>query len=147
MQLLLVDDEEDFLAMMKARLRGRGIAAWTAADGPAAIELLASHAVDVVVLDVKMPEMDGIEVLKHIRRHHPQVQVIMLSGHGSVESAVEGLKLGAFDYLVKPCSLSDLLHKVEEAFTRKRAAEDQARKSKIDEIISDPLAVFDKEPD
>ena len=71
----------------------------------------------------------------------------MLSGHGSVESAVDGLKLGAFDYLVKPCSLSDLLHKAEEAFTRNRAAEDQARKSRFDEIISDPLALFDDERD
>ena len=147
MQLLLVDDEEDFLAMMKARLRGRGIEAWTASNGPAAIELLASHAIDVVVLDIKMPGMDGIEVLKHIRRHHPRIEVILLSGHGSVEKAVEGLKLGACDYLLKPCSLSNLLHKAEDAFTRKQAAEEKARKSKIDDIISDPLAVFDDEPD
>jgi DNA-binding NtrC family response regulator len=147
MQLLLVDDEEDLIAMMKARLQRRGIAAWTASDGPAAIQLLAHHAIDVVVLDIKMPGMDGIEVLKHIRRHHPRIEVILLSGHGSVESAVEGLKLGACEYFLKPCSLSDLLHKAEEAFTRKRAAEEQARRSKIDEIISDPLALFDDEPD
>jgi len=147
MQLLLVDDEEVFLSMMKARLVARGIAAWTASNGPAAIELLAAHAIDVVVLDVKMPGMDGIDVLKHIRRHHPQVEVILLSGHASVESAVEGLKLGACDYLVKPCNLSELLNKAEAAFAHKLAAEERARKSRIDKIISHPLGLFDDEDD
>ena len=147
MQLLLVDDEEAFLAMTKARLAGRGIAAFTASSGPAAIALLATRAIDVVVLDVKMPEMDGIEVLKHIRRHYPQIEVIMLSGHATVQSAVEGLNLGACDYLEKPCNLSQLLHKAEEAFARKTAAEDQVRKSRIDKIIQDPLAIFDDDED
>lgn len=145
MQLLLVDDEEVYLAMMKARLTRRGVAVYTAANGPEAMDLLAQRSIDVVVLDVKMPGMDGIAVLQHIRRRYPQIQVIMLSGHATVESAVEGLKLGACDYLVKPCNFAELLHKAEEAFARKMAAEEQARKSKIDRIIGHPMAVFEEE--
>jgi DNA-binding NtrC family response regulator len=147
MNLLLVDDEQRFLSTTKVLLEKRGVATWTAAGGPAALAVLAAQRIDVVVLDVKMPGMDGLEVLKRIKQDYPLVEVILLTGHASVESAVEGLQQGAFDYLMKPCDVSDLINEAEKACARKRDAEDQARKSQIDKIISHPLAVFDDEDD
>jgi DNA-binding NtrC family response regulator len=145
LQLLLVDDEERFLATTKILLDKRGADTFTAASGREALELLERHAIDVVILDVKMPGMDGVEVLREIKRDHPLVEVLMLTGHASVESAVEGLKLGAFDYLMKPCEIPVLLKKAEEACAQKRAKEERIRKAKIDRIISHPMAVFEEE--
>jgi DNA-binding NtrC family response regulator len=143
LRLLLVDDEERFLATTKILLDKRGANTFTASSGPDALEILAQHAIDVVILDVKMPGMDGVEVLRKIKRDHPLVEVLMLTGHASVESAVEGLKLGAFDYLMKPCEIPRLLEKANEACAQKRAKEEKIRRAKIDRIISHPMAVFE----
>ena len=143
--MLLVDDEERFLATTKILLDKRGTDTFTAASGQEALEILERHAIDVVILDVKMPGMDGVEVLRKIKRDHPLVEVLMLTGHASVESAVEGLKLGAFDYLMKPCEIPVLLEKAEEACAQKRAKDEKIRKAKIDRIISHPMAVFEEE--
>jgi FixJ family two-component response regulator len=99
----------------------------------------------VVVLDVKMPGLDGVEVLRLIKQQHALVEVIMLTGHATVESAVDGLKLGAFDYVMKPCDIAILIDKITEAHARKAVAEEKIRQAKIDNIISDPWSVFDKE--
>lgn len=144
-QLLLVDDEERFLTTTRVLLEKRGINTFTATNGLDAIRVLDANKMDVVILDVKMPGLDGVEVLRKVKLRHPLVEVIMLTGHASVESAVEGLKLGAFDYLMKPCDISELLDKVGEAHAKKQAMEEKIRKAKIDNIISHPMAVFDKE--
>ena len=144
-RLLLVDDEERFLTTTKILLEKRGINTFTAANGLDAIRTMDEHRIDVVILDVKMPGLDGVEVLRKIKQKHPLVEVIMLTGHASVESAVEGLKLGAFDYVTKPCDLSDLMEKVNEACAKKRTMEEKIRKAKTEEIIRHPMATFDKE--
>lgn len=145
LKLLLVDDEERFLETTKHLLENRGVHTFTATNGLDAFRVLDEHQIDVVILDVKMPGLDGVEVLRKIKRKHPLVEVIMLTGHASVESAVEGLKLGAFDYIMKPCDISTMIEKAGEACSKKQAMEEKIKKAKIDNIISHPLAVFDKE--
>lgn len=123
--VLLVDDEEEFLRTIIKRLGKRGIDATGATRGEQALELMTESARDVVVLDVKMPGMDGLEVLKRIKTQWPSTEVIMLTGHASVEAAVEGMDRGAFDYLMKPADFEDLLYKLEDAF-RKKALRDRS---------------------
>ncbi len=148
-RLLLVDDEERFLATTRILLEKRDVQnIQTATNGADALQILRKERIDVVVLDVKMPGMDGVEVLRRIKQEHPLVEVIMLTGHASVESAVDGLKLGAFDYVMKPIDIPDLLVKIEEAYGKKKAHDEKIRSVKVKEIISHPMAVFsDKEED
>lgn len=143
--VLLVDDERAYLAYLKPRLEKRGLVTFDAKDGLDALQLLDEHPIDVVVLDVRMPGIDGLEVLRKIRQKHPLVEVIMLSGFATVESAIDGMKLGAFDYVTKPCDISDLVEKVNAAFARKKTAEEKIRKAQVDRIIRHPMAVFDDE--
>lgn len=119
--VLLVDDETAFLETLSKRLAKRGLRTAAAADGPTALALLdRDPEVDVVILDVKLPGLDGIEVLRQIKAGHPLTEVIMLTGHATMESAVDGMRLGAYDFLLKPCEMDDLLAKVFEAFARRR---------------------------
>lgn len=100
-------------------LQKKGYEALTATSGDECLKKLQEELVHVVILDVKMPGMDGVETLKHIKQKHPLVEVIMLTGHATAESAVEGLKLGATDYLTKPTSIEDLIAKAEEAYNKR----------------------------
>ncbi|WP_449242572.1 response regulator [Desulfovibrio sp.] len=126
-RVLLVDDEAGFLETLKKRLARRGLEAETAGSGEAALEVLARvPEIDVVLLDVKMPGMDGIEALQRIKAARPLVEVILLTGHATLEGAVDGMRLGAFDYLMKPCEMDDLLAKVFEAKARKAELEGRA---------------------
>ena len=119
--IMLVDDEVPFVNAMVKRLRQRNIETIPAFSGEACLEKLKDHPdLDVIVLDVKMPEMDGIETLKRIKVISPSTEVILLTGNATVESGIKGLKLGAFDYLMKPCEMADLLEKVEMAAQKKR---------------------------
>jgi DNA-binding NtrC family response regulator len=117
--VLLVDDEEDFLRTIIKRLAKRGLRAQGASRGEQALAMLAEEPRDVVVLDVKMPGMDGLEVLKLIKKQWPTTEVIMLTGHASIDAAMEGMGCGAFDYLMKPADLEDLLYKLEDAYRKK----------------------------
>ena len=129
-RLLIVDDEARFLKTTKALMEKRQCVVATAPGGIEALELLDSQEVDVVILDVKMPGMDGVEVLGRIKKEHPLVEVIMLTGHSTTESAVEGMKLGAFDYLLKPCDI-DILHgKILEARDKKLARQKRIKQDK-----------------
>ncbi len=120
-RVLLVDDEAPFLQALSRRLAKRGYEVLTASDGQEALESLDKDPdIEVVVLDVKMPGMDGLEALKAIKEKHPFVEVIMLTGHATFESGVAGMKLGALDYMMKPCDLEMLERKIEEAKTKKR---------------------------
>ncbi|MFZ7128245.1 MAG: response regulator [Desulfobacterales bacterium] len=119
MTLLLVDDESRFLETMARLLTRLEVRALTAGSGAEALERLREHEVHVVILDVKMPGMDGISTLREIRRRHPLVEVILLSGHGTEDLTVEGLRSGAFDFVTKPAGLKDLLKMAGEAY-RKR---------------------------
>lgn len=122
-RVLVVDDEEDFLETLVNRLNRRGMPAKGALSGPEALQLMTEEHFDVVVLDVRMPGMDGMEVLKEIKDRWPFLEVIMLTGHGSVESGIEGMRLGAFDYVMKPADLEDLLEKIRQASERRTLRE------------------------
>ncbi|MBI4917212.1 MAG: response regulator [Acidobacteria bacterium] len=115
LRLLLVDDEVEFLEPMKARLERRGLACATATSGDDALRLLGSERFDCAVVDVKMPGMDGLELLRRMRRTWPETAVVLLTGHASVELGVQGMELGAFEYLLKPVELDDLLDTVRRA--------------------------------
>jgi DNA-binding NtrC family response regulator len=120
MKVLLVDDEPDFRETLAKRLGRRGIEAVTADSAVEALALMKNQPqLDAVVLDVKMPGMDGIEALKHIAATHPGVAVLMLSGHAHVETAMKGLELGAFDYLMKPVDIEELVFKLQDACEHK----------------------------
>jgi DNA-binding NtrC family response regulator len=118
-RVLLVDDEEDFVHVVEKRLRKREVDTTVVTTGHDALRELEGGGVDVVVLDVRMPGMDGLETLEKIKRRHPDVEVIMLTGHASLEAALNGMELGAFDYLMKPMDIDDLLYRIEDAYEKK----------------------------
>ncbi|MBU1054293.1 MAG: response regulator [Proteobacteria bacterium] len=126
-RLLLVDDEEDFRITLTARLKRRNIDVVDVSSGEKAIELIRNNKFDVVIVDIKMPGIDGIETLRYLKRIDPLLEVILLTGHASVEAGIEGIKLGAYDYIVKPCNLNDLLSKVEDAHRRRHIEEERIR--------------------
>lgn len=115
---LIVDDEEEFLNVMIKRLRKRELSISGVQSGEEALTYLENEPVDIVLLDVKMPGMDGIQTLRTIKDHYPGVEVILLTGHASLEAAVEGLDLGAFDYMMKPVSIDDIIYKIEDAYRK-----------------------------
>ena len=127
MKIMLVDDEERYLSTTARLLERRGYDAVTASSGAEALAKLGSGSIHVVILDVKMPGMNGMEVLQVIKRDFPLVEVIMLTGHGTLESAVDGLKSGATDYLVKPADIDDLIKKAEDAFEKRLRIEEKIR--------------------
>ena len=126
-RILLVDDEIPFVETVTKRLSKKGITISKAFSGEEALMQLERNAdLEIVVLDIKMPGMDGIEILAEIKRHYPQVEVIILTGHGTFETAVKGMRLGAFDYLNKPCELEKLIKRIQEAI-RKTGGDKSAR--------------------
>jgi len=129
MKLLLVDDEERFLVTVAKLLGRKGYEPLTAQGGREALDILGRESVDVVILDVKMPGMDGLETLSEIKNRFPLVQVIMLTGHGTIDSAIEGMEKGAYDYIIKPYDLDKLLEEAKAAFEIKEAMEDKIRQA------------------
>ncbi len=144
-RVLLVDDEADFLASLGQRLNLRGLPTLMAASGSEALAILAREPVDVVVLDVRMPGMDGIETLRRIKERHPRVEVVMLTGHADLESSIEGMRFGFFDYLTKPVQLAQLVAKIEEAHRRRLGERIEGHETFTDKlqehmIVADRLA-------
>jgi DNA-binding NtrC family response regulator len=133
-RILLVDDEEKFVETLAERLQTRGLEVQTAFNGDEALVKLREKDVDVVVLDVLMPGKSGIDTLREIKRMKPLAEVIMLTGHATVETAIEGMKLGAYDYLMKPTETKDLVEKIGAAHKRKAEHEDRIRQAEIDRI-------------
>ncbi|OGR56728.1 MAG: two-component system response regulator [Desulfobacula sp. RIFOXYB2_FULL_45_6] len=128
-RVLIVDDEKDFVEMFSLRLKQQGEKVSTAYSGEEALKVLGKTLIDVVILDIRMPGMDGIDTLKQIKQQFPIIEVILLTGHGSTETAVEGMKLGAFDYLMKPADFEDIRIKLENARKRKDEQEERIRKA------------------
>jgi DNA-binding NtrC family response regulator len=122
-KVLLVDDEERFRLTLSKLLAVRGLDVVTLGSGREALEELKNHRYDVILLDVRMPEMNGIEVLAEVKKMDPTLEVIILTGHASVDAAVDIMKLGGYDYLLKPCSVEELMDKIEGAYERKLAKE------------------------
>lgn len=131
MKILLVDDDQNFLSVTKKRLVKRGYSVLAASSGFEALENLRSQIVHVVVLDVKMPGMNGIELLKEIKRQFPLVQVIMLTGVPTVGCASDSLKIGALSYLIKPVDFEELLQKIKEAYAERQHLEQKIRNTQI----------------
>ena len=135
--VLLVDDEVSFVETFSERLELRDFEISKAFSGEEALEVLDENKnIEVVILDVKMPGMDGIETLVEIKRKNPLVEVMMLSGHADVASAIDGMKQGAFDYLMKPVDMDQITTKVAEAVAKKRQHEEKIIQARIKEITS-----------
>ncbi len=137
--LLIVDDEKRFLVTSKKLLERRGVRTITCATGDEALRILDEEPIDVVLLDVKMPGLSGLEVLRRIKRDHPGVEVILLTGHLSAKSVVEGMESGAFEYLIKPLTIEDILDKVKKAYEKKQVGKKRAREEQMDEMARHPL--------
>ena len=134
-KVMLVDDEKPFVDTMIKRLNKRDVDIVPAYNGQEALEKLAQDgAIEVVILDIKMPLMDGMEALGKIKSKHPLVEVIMLTGHATVETGIEGMRMGAFDYLMKPCNADELVEKVQEAAARKRRHEEKIIEARVKAI-------------
>lgn len=131
---MLVDDEEKFVETLAERLEARGLDVRTAFNGEEALNRIQEKDADVVILDVLMPGKSGIETLREIKQIKPLTEVIMLTGHATVETAIEGMKLGAYDYLMKPTETPELVEKISKAYKRKREHEERIQQAEIERI-------------
>ena len=134
-RVLLVDDEEEFVETLAERMRSRGMEVATSNSGGNALELIDKEAYDVVVLDLQMPGMDGIEALERIKRRKPDIQVVLLTGHATVEKGVEAMKHGALEFLEKPIDLSKLSEVIQKAKAEKMVLVEQDTEERIREIL------------
>lgn len=114
-RVLLVDDEKEFVSTLAERLEIRGLSVSVAFDGQEAMKIVEDKAFDVIVLDVRMPGLSGLELLKRIKTQKPDIPVILLTGHSATRDGIEGMRLGAFDYLMKPVDIDRLMEKMQEA--------------------------------
>ncbi|MFH0822512.1 MAG: response regulator [Pseudomonadota bacterium] len=126
-RVLVVDDEEDFVDTIVKRLKSKGLEADGVNRGTTALNLLDTQEFDVCVLDVRMPGLDGIETLREMKKKRPSMEVIMLTGHGSVESGIQGLQLGAYNYVMKPVPFPELLEQIVQAYERKMIEDERNR--------------------
>ena len=134
-RVLLVDDEEEFVETLAERMRSRGMEVATSNSGGDALELIDKDAYDVVVLDLQMPGMDGIEALERIKRRKPDIQVVLLTGHATVEKGDEAMKHGALEFLEKPIDLSKLQEVIHKANAEKMILVEQETEERIREIL------------
>jgi DNA-binding NtrC family response regulator len=145
-RILLVDDEVVFTTNMSKLLTSRGYRVTAVNSGDAAIQELEKNDYDVVVLDLKMPGMDGITTLKEIKKLDLFTQTLILTGHGSIDTALEAVRLGAYDYLTKPCEIDDLVNKIEGAWQKKDTHVKEEMQENVHKIIESPHSVFDLYP-
>ena len=134
-RLLIVDDEERFRTTLAKRLLERDLEVETVGSGMEALEAIKKKLFDVVLLDVKMPGLDGIETLAEIKKINPGIEVVMLTGHASVESAVDGMRLGAYDYLMKPCEIDHLIVTIDGAYEVKASRDERLRQAEVRKLI------------
>ncbi len=135
--ILLIDDEISFVETMAKRLTKRNFKVISAFSGDDGLNQIKQHSgIEIVILDVKMPGKNGIETLKEIKQFYPLVEVIMLTGHATVETGIEGMKLGAFDYMMKPCDMDQLLSKLTEAAEKKQKHEEKIVDARLKEITA-----------
>lgn len=134
-KVLLVDDEKDFLEVMSERMQARGIEVKTTDSAVDALDMIEKESYDAIILDFMMPEMDGIETLKAIKEKRPELQIILLTGHATVEKGVEAMKLGALDFVEKPADLEALSEKIKKAKSEKMLIVEKKSKEKVDDIL------------
>ena len=145
-KILMIDDEATFTNNMSKLLIYRGYRVETADSGDRAIRILEEQDFDVIVLDLKMPGMDGITTLKEIKKLGLFTETLILTGHGSIDTALEAIKLGAYDYLTKPCDIDELVAKIEGAWGKKDEVEKKDRDEKIQKLVESPSAAFELFP-
>lgn len=145
--ILIMDRDEEYLAQVSAFLSEKGFKTEGVSYWPDALRILNTHNFDAVLLDVKMSGGERSEMLRTIKRKYPLVEIIMVAESSSMEEAVEGLKLGAFDFIVKPLDEGDVLKKVTSSVERKRYSEEKIQNVRINRMISHPMAVFEKDTD
>lgn len=142
MKMMLVDDEERYLQTTKKLIEKKGYEVITAQSGKEALDKLKPQSVHVVILDVKMPGMDGNETLRAIKAAYPLVEVIMLTGHATVDSAIDGLKSGACDYLMKPADIDEILEKAIAAFEKRQRLEEKIRTAQAKKYMRSPREIL-----
>jgi len=140
--ILLVDDEKVFTSNMSKLLTSRGYRVTAVNDGDSAIRALQENRYDVVVLDLKMPGIDGLTTLKEINKLGLFTETLILTGHGSIDTALEALRHGAYDYLTKPCEIDDLVEKIEGAWKKKDTKEQKDLQEKVQRVVESPSAAF-----
>lgn len=145
-KILLVDDEVVFTNNMSKLLHNRGYFVTAVNSGDAAIRAMEDEDFDVIVLDLKMPGMDGISTLREIKKLGLFTETLILTGHGSIDTALEAIKLGAYDFLAKPCEIDELVAKIEGAWEKKDVAEKKDMEEKIKKVVESPASVFDLFP-
>ena len=133
-KILLVDDEKDIRDVLNLTLTDMGYEVLEAEDGEEALRVFQEARPPIILTDIKMPNMDGMTALKEIKKNFPLIEVIMLTGHATVETGIEGMKMGAFDYLMKPCDMDQLIEKVNEAAMRKRSHEEKIMEARMKAI-------------
>ena len=136
-KVLLVDDEVEFLDTLSERMRTRGMEVATANTGIEALQKVEKEAYDVIILDLMMPGVDGLEALKILKAKRPELQVILLTGHATVEKGIEAMKLGAMDFLEKPADLSLLTEKIKKAQAKKMLIVEKQNEDKIKKILEE----------
>ncbi|MFW5731061.1 MAG: sigma-54-dependent transcriptional regulator [Desulfonatronovibrionaceae bacterium] len=134
-KVLLVDDEKDFVDVLTQRMKGKGLEVKSAYSGQEALKAVDSESFDAIILDMKMPDMDGIETLKKMKQINPDLQVILLTGHATVDKGVEAMKLGAMDFLEKPAEINALLEKIHKANVNTMLIHEKKTQDKIHDII------------
>jgi len=143
-RLLLVDDETHFRSTLAKRLKKRGIAALQAGDGEECLAVLEDNPMDVVVLDVKMPGMSGIDALNRIKERYLKTEVILLTGHAATEDGVDGIKSGAFDYLTKPVEFEHLLSKIIQAYEKILAGNEKQKAAEYKALIEQQMIATER---
>lgn len=133
--VLLVDDEQDFIESLAERLQLRDFDVSSATSGDEAISLINKNDYDVIILDVQMPGKDGVETLREIKKLKPLSQVIMLTGHATVQSAVNGMKMGAYDYLMKPTGTENLVEMIDKAYKLVDEQKNRIHQAEVDNIL------------
>jgi DNA-binding NtrC family response regulator len=136
-KVLLVDDEVDFLDTLSERMRTRGMEVATSSSGVEAFKKVEQEAYDVIILDLMMPGVDGLEALKILKAKRPELQVILLTGHATVEKGIEAMKLGAIDFLEKPADLGQLTEKIKKAQAKKMLIVEKQNEDKIKKILEE----------
>jgi DNA-binding NtrC family response regulator len=134
-RVLLVDDEVDFVEALSARMEARGLVVEIATNGEEAVQKVRDRRFDAIILDLAMPGMDGIETLRALRELQPEVQVILLTGHATLQKGVEAMKLGAMDFLEKPVDINVLMDKIKQAKT----TTDELTEKRTEQIVQDIL--------
>jgi len=134
-KILLVDDEAEFVEALAKRMKARGMQVEIAGDGKTALDVVCSANFTAIVLDLKMPGMDGIETLKKLKEINPDLQIILLTGHGSIREGVDAIKLGAVDFLEKPADFQELMEKIEQAKAKKMLLVEKRIEEKMADIM------------